>query len=93
MIIRINSSRALFIDKVLLRFLIQNSKEGILSTRHGMTLYKKCLKTLQEIEDMKLMSYTLVFESLMYALLSNRFEICYVIGIVNRYKSNLGLDY
>ena len=34
-------SQASYIDKVLARFLMQNSKKGQLPTRHGIILYKE----------------------------------------------------
>ena len=34
-------SQAAYIDKVLIRFSIQNSKKGLMSTRHGIILSKK----------------------------------------------------
>ena len=41
-------SQASYIDKVLARFLKQDSKKGLLPTRHGITLSKEhCLKTPQ----------------------------------------------
>ena len=47
-------SQASYTDKVLARCLMQDSKKGILPTRHGIILSKeKCPKTTQEEEDMR----------------------------------------
>ena len=47
-------SQASYIDKVLARFSMQDSKKGLLPTRHGINLSKEqCPKTPQEEEDMR----------------------------------------
>ena len=47
-------SQASYIDKVLARFSMQNSKKGQLPTRHGIILSKEqCPTTPQEEEDMR----------------------------------------
>ena len=47
-------SQASYIDKVLARFLMQDSKKGLLPTRHGIILSKdQCSQTPQEEEDMR----------------------------------------
>ena len=37
--------------------------------------------------------YDLALGSLMYAMLCTRPDICYAVGIVNRYQSNLGMGH
>ena len=84
--------QASYIDKVLARFSMQNSKKGQLLTRHGIVLSKEqCPTTPQEEEDMRRVSYASAVGSLMYAMLCTRPNICYAIGIVSRYQSNPGL--
>ena len=47
-------SQASYIDKVLARFSMQNSKKGLLLARHGIILSRdQCPKTPQEEEDMR----------------------------------------
>ena len=51
-------SQASYIDKVLARFMMQNSKKGLLPARHGIALSKEqCPKTPQEEEDMRRVPY------------------------------------
>ena len=50
-----------------------------------------CPKTLQEEEYTRKIPYTSVVGSLMYAMMCTRPDICFTIGMVNRYQSNLGL--
>ena len=87
-------SQASYIDKVLARFSMQNSKKDQLPTRHGIVLSKEqCPTTPQEEEDMRRVPsvHTLAVGSLMYAMLCTRPDICYAIGIVSSYQSNPGL--
>ena len=87
-------SQVSYINKVLIRFSIQNSKKGVLSSRHGVILSKEqCPKTSQEEEDMRRVPYASAVGSLMYAMLCTRPDICYTVGIVSRFQSNPGLDH
>ena len=87
-------SQASYIDKVLARFSMQNSKKGQLPTRHGIVLSKEqCPTTPQEEEDMRRVPYASAVGSLIYSILCTRPDICYAIGIVSRYQSNPGLDH
>ena len=85
-------SQASYIDKVLARFSMQNSKKGQLPTQHGIALSEEqCPTTPQEEKDMRRVPYASAVGSLMYAMLCTRPDICYAIGIVSRYQSNPGL--
>ena len=69
-----------------------NSKKGQLSTRHGIVLSKEQCPTIpQKEEDMRRVPCASTVGSFMYGMLCTRPDICYAIGIVNRYQSNLGL--
>ena len=84
-------SQAGYIDKFLARFSMQNSKNGLLPFRHGVPLSDdQRPKTLEEEKTMRQVSYALAMGSLMYAMLCTRLDICYSVGIVSRYQSNLG---
>ena len=77
-------SQAAYIDKVLIRFSMLNSKKGLMSTRHGTVLSKKqCPTTPQEEEDMRLVPYASAVGSLMYTILCTRLDICYRVGVVS----------
>ena len=87
-------SQASYIDKVLARFSMQDSKKGLLPTQHGIILSKEqCPKTPQEEEDMRRIPYASVVGSLMYAMLCTMPDICYAVGIVSRYQSNPGMGH
>ena len=87
-------SQASYIDKVLARFSMQDSKKGLLPTRHGIILSKEqCPKTPQEEEDMRRIPYASTVGSLLYAMLCRRPDICNAVGIVSRYQSNPGMGH
>ena len=70
---------------------MQNSKKGQQPIRYRIALSKEMSpKTSEKFENMRKIPYALVVGTLMYAMLCMRLDICYAIGIFNRYKSNLG---
>jgi hypothetical protein len=91
---RLMLSQASYVDKVLARFSMQNSKKGLMPTRHGIVLSKmQCPKTPQEEEEMRRVPYASAVGSLMYAMLCTRPDICYAVGVVSRYQSNPGPEH
>ncbi|KAL0559360.1 hypothetical protein IC582_003969 [Cucumis melo] len=87
-------SQTSYIDKMLSRYKMQNSKKGLLPYRYGIDLSKEqCPKTPQEVEDMSNIPYASAIGSLMYAMLCTRPDICYSVGIVSRYQSNPRRDH
>ena len=75
-----------YIDKILARFSMQNSKKGLLPFRHGVPLSNNQRpKTLEEEKTMRKVPYASIVGILMYAMLCTRPDICYSIGIVSQY--------
>ena len=78
-------SQVSYINKVLTRFSIDNSKKGLLPFRHGLVFSKEqCPKTQEERSRMEGIPYALVVGSLMYAMLCTRPDISFAVGIVSR---------
>ena len=50
-----------------------------------------CPKTSKERETMSRVPYSIAVGSLMYAMMCTRPDVCYAVGLVSRYQSNLGL--
>ena len=70
-------SQAAYIDKILVKFAMHNSKKGLLPFRHGVPLSKeKFLKTFEDEQCMKAIPYASAVGSLMYAILCTRPDIC-----------------
>ena len=87
-------SQATYIDKLLVKYVMQDSKKGLLPFRHGIPLSQdQCLKTLEEKEHMQSVPYAFAVGSLMYAMLFTRPNICFEVGMVSKYQSNLGLEH
>ena len=85
-------SQASYIDKIVVKYSMQNSKRGLLPFKHEVPLYEEqCLKTPQEVEEMRQIPYASTVGSLMYVMLCTRLDIFYSVGIVSRYHSNTGL--
>ena len=87
----IGLSQSAYIDKVLKRFSMQDSKRGYLPMSHGITLSKsQCPNTRDEREWMSKIPYASVIGSIMYAMLCTRPDVSYALNITSRYQSNPG---
>ena len=84
-------SQKLYIEIVLKRFSIENSKKGYLLIGHGITLFKKnCATTSEEREHMSRISYASTVGSIMYAMTCTRPDVAHSLGVVSRYQSDPG---
>ena len=87
-------SQASYIYKIVTRFGMEISKRGLLPFRHGIHLSKEqSPKTPEEKELMSKKPYASAVGSLMYAMLCTRPDICYAVGVVSRYQSDLGVEH
>ena len=87
-------SQATYIDQILIRFNMVDSKKGFIPFRVGISLSgNQHPKTLAEIERMREISFASVVGSLMYAMLCTRLDICFVVGMVSRYQSDPGEEH
>ena len=87
----IGLSQSAYIDKVLKRFSMQDSKRGYLPMSHGITLSKsQCPNTKDERERMSKIPYTSAIGSIMYAMLCTRPDVSYALSITSRYQSDPG---
>ncbi|KAI9200924.1 hypothetical protein LWI28_015124 [Acer negundo] len=87
-------SQASYIDKILSRFSMQDSKKGMLPFIHGIKLSKEQVpKNEHEEQFMSRVPYASAVGSLMYAMLCTRPDICFAVGIVSRFQSKPGPDH
>ena len=87
-------SQASYIDEILARFIMQDSKKGFVPFRVGSSLsVNQWPKTPTEIERMRGIPYASAVGSLMYAMLCTRADICFAVGMVSRYQSVLGEEH
>ena len=82
-------SQKIYIEEVLKRFSMKNSKRGLIPFRHNIHLSKKmCPSTSEEIKYMSKIPYALAIGSLMYAMLCTRPDIAHAMSVTSRYQSN-----
>jgi hypothetical protein len=82
-------SQETYIRKVLERFHMQDCKPIDTPVGKGDSLSSEmCPKTQAKIESMDRVPYANAIGSLMYAMLCMRPDICFAVGLVNRFQSN-----
>ena len=84
-------SQSTYIDKVLKRFSMDESKKGFLPMSHGVYLSKDmCPRTQEEREKMSRIPYASAIGSIMYAMLCTRIDVSCALSICSRYQSDPG---
>jgi len=87
-------SQESYIDKVLDRFSMKDSKPGDIPIAKGDKFsLKQCLNNDLERTEMQKIPYASTVGSLMYAQVCTRPDIAFVIGVLGKYLSNLGLQH
>ena len=87
----IGLSQSTYIDKVLKRFHMQDSKKGFIPMSHGVHLSKtQCPVSHHELEIMNNVPYASAIGSIMYAILCTRPDVSYSLSVTSRYQSNPG---
>ena len=87
-------SQVSYIDEILAKFSMQDSKKGFVPFRVGSSLsVNQRPKTPAKIERTRGISYTSAVGSLMYAMLCTRPDICFVVGMVSIYQSDPGEEH
>jgi hypothetical protein len=88
----IGLSQGIYIDKLLKRFNMQDSKKGSLPMSHDIDLGKKhCSSTNADIETMKKISYASAIRSIMYAMICTRLDVSYALSMTSRHQANPGI--
>ncbi|KAL0455190.1 UNVERIFIED_CONTAM: hypothetical protein Slati_0858200 [Sesamum latifolium] len=83
--VRIKSS---YIEKVLKRFKMENSKRGFLPMRHRIKLTKKqSPKTDEELKRMSDIPYASAMGSIQYVVQRTRPDVAYALSMTNRYQA------
>ena len=80
-----------YIDKVIKRFSMQDSKRGFLPMSHGIKLSKsQCPTTKDERERIDKIPYASTIGSIMYAMLCTRPDVSYALSMTSRFQSDPG---
>ncbi|KAJ9545199.1 hypothetical protein OSB04_024906 [Centaurea solstitialis] len=87
----IGLSQSTYIDKILKRFRMDESKKGFIPMQHGIVLSKaQCPVSSKDQDKMKLIPYASAIGSIMYAMLCTRPDVAYSISVTSRYQQNPG---
>ena len=84
-------SQEKYIDKVLKRFSMENSKKGLIPLQQGVVLSKKdCPSTKEQREYMSKVPYASAIGSIMYAMLCTRVDVAHALSVTSRFQQDLG---
>ena len=87
----IGLSQSTYIDKVLTRFRMEDSKRGFIPMSHGIKLSKTQRPANQEERNrMNKIPYASAIGSIMYAMLCTRPDVSYALSATSRYQSDPG---
>ena len=90
----IGISQNTYLEKVLKKFKMDQSKKESLHGLQGVTLSKpQSPTTIEDRERMKVIPYASAICSIMYAMLCIRPDVCLAISLAGRYQSNPGVDH
>jgi hypothetical protein len=90
----IGLSQDTYIDMILNRFNMQDSKKGFLPMSHGITLsMSQCATSPDEQKKMSVIPYASAIGSIMYAMLCTRSDVSFALSVTSRYQSDFGEDH
>jgi hypothetical protein len=87
-------SQSTYLDKVLKRFRMENSKKGPLPVMKGVSLgVTQCMATEFKKSVMSDIPYASAIGSIMYAVLSTRPDMALALSLMSHYQSNPGMSH
>ncbi|KAJ9566141.1 hypothetical protein OSB04_002107 [Centaurea solstitialis] len=87
----IRLSQSTYIDKILKKFRMDESKKGFIPMQHGIVLSKtQCPVSSQDQDKMKSVPYASAIGSIMYVMLCTRPDVAYSVSVTSRYQQNPG---
>ena len=90
----IGLSQSTYLDKILKKFNMDQSKKGFLHVLQGVRLSSaQCPTTAKDIEEMSVIPYASAIGSIMYAMLCTRPDVNLAVSLVARYQSNPGKEH
>ena len=85
-------SQSTYVDKVLKRFNMHESKKGTMPFLHGTQLSKaQCPTTSEDVEYMNTVPYASAIGSIMYAMTCTRPDVSFALSMSSRYQGNPGV--
>src|SRR3954465_7800541 len=90
----IGLSQSTYLDKILKKFKMEDSKKGFLPMTQGTTLSKtQSPASAEEREIMDKVPYASAIGSIMYAMLCTRPDVAHAISLTSRYQSDPGVEH
>ncbi|KAJ9566522.1 hypothetical protein OSB04_002488 [Centaurea solstitialis] len=87
----IGLSQSTYIDKILKKFRMDESKKGFIPMQHGIVLSKtQCPVCSQDQDKLKSLPYASAIGSIIYAMLCTRPDVAYSVSVTSRYQQNPG---
>ena len=87
-------SQSTYIDKMLKRFSMEQSKRGYVPMVSRITLSKSlCSQTQDERTRMSMIPYASTIRSIMYVMLCTRPDVSYALSVTSRYQLDPGLGH
>jgi hypothetical protein len=87
-------SQSTYLEKVLKRFRMDQSKKGFLPVQKGKPLsLTQCPATAKDREEMSNIPYASAIGSIMYAMLSTRPDVALALSLTSRFQSNPGMSH
>jgi hypothetical protein len=87
-------SKSTYLDKVLKRFRMENSKKGNLPVmKHVSLSVTQCPATEKDKSVMSDIPYASAIGSIMYAMLSTRLDVALALSLTSRFQSNPGMSH
>ncbi|KAD6119012.1 hypothetical protein E3N88_10283 [Mikania micrantha] len=87
-------SQSTYIDKMMARFNMENSKKGTIPMTKGTVLNKSQSPTTDiEIRRMQAIPYASAIGSIMYAMLCTRPDVSYALSMTSRFQQNPGIPH
>ena len=84
-------SQSMYIDTIVKRFGMENSKRGFIPIRHGVHISKEhSLKTPEDRALMEKIPYASAIGSIMYAMLCTRPDVTFSLSVMSRFQANQG---
>jgi hypothetical protein len=90
----IGLSQSTYLDKVLKKFKMDQSKKGFLPVLQGVKLSKtQCPATTEDREKMSAIPYASAIGSIMYAMMCTRPDVSLAISMAGRFQSDPGVEH
>ena len=84
-------SQSMYIDTIVKRFKMENSKRGFIPMRHGVQISKEhSPKTPEDRALMEKISYASAIGSIMYVMLCTRPNVAFALSVTSRFQANPG---